>query len=390
MRCYLRLSHFIMLAVLSLLVLVPSSVWAQSSPSPSAEEFEMGPGVTPAAEGRAVDTAVLAKFKEEYTAAREAPRPVFEKYLPLVGAAALLDFLEETYPACHGQAHDLGKALFAAHQDLGAALRACGTRCTSGCMHGAVAEAFGGTTLAAITAQMNTFCEHGEMARLYKPGNCAHAFGHAFMFVNGGDVRQSVDACLGFAQEAMQYYCATGVFMEKILTGPPPATPPPSWHYPCDEETLFPAACYRYKSVELLDRLGNATQLTRECLRLETPQQRGCFHGLGHAMTAMVFIDPPQLAPLCSYGSQTDQIVCVEGAIEKLAEYDEERATTACASLDDDLRRVCEQALTEKMYSLTKATLALYYDKERVARRRTVLATTKNAVVAPSHHDDPW
>jgi hypothetical protein len=383
------LLYLIVFAALSLLLLVPCAVWAQSSPSPSAEEFEMGPGVTPAAEGRAGDTAVLAQFKEEYGAAREAQRPVFdvfEKYLPLVGATALLDILEEIYPACHGQAHDLGKALFAARQDLGAALRACGTRCTSGCMHGAVAAAFGGSTLAAITAQMNTFCEQGEMAQLHKPGNCAHALGHAFMFVTGGAVRQSVDACLGFANEVMQYYCATGVFMEKIITGPPSATPPPSWQYPCDEETLFPTACYRYKAIELLDRLGTATQLTRECLRLEVPQRRGCFHGLGHAMTAMVFTDPAQLAPLCRHGSQTDQIVCIEGAIEKLAEYDEERATTACASLDDDLRPVCEQAVTDKMYSLTKATFALYYDKDRVEQRRTVVATARSAVVAPSPH----
>ena len=384
MRCPVPLPHIIVLAPLSLLMLIPSLVSTQASPSPSVEEFEMGPGDTPAAEGRVVDTAVLAQFKEEYGAAQEAPRPVFEKYLPRVGAAALLDVLEETYPACHAQAHDLGKALFAAHQDLGAALRACGTRCTSGCMHGAVAEAFGNSTLAVLTAQMNTFCDHGEMARLHKPGNCAHALGHALMFVTGGDVRQSVDACLGFAHEAMQYYCATGVYMEKILTGPPPATPPPSWLSPCDEETLFPAACYRYKAVELLDRFDSATQLTHECLGLEALQRRGCFHGLGHAMAAEVFADPSQLAPLCNHGSQTEQVVCIEGAIEKLAEYDEERATAACSSLDDALQSVCERAVSDKLYSLTKATLALYYDRDRVVQRRTVLATTKSAGVTPS------
>ena len=386
MRCRSPLPYIIVLA--PLLVLISPLVWTQALSSPSVEEFEMGPGDTPAAEGREVDPAALAQFKAEYDAAREAPRPVFDKYLPRVGAAALLDVLEETYPACHAQAHDLGKALFAAHQDLGAALRACGTRCTSGCMHGAVAEAFGNSTLAAITAQMNTFCDRGEMARLHKPGNCAHALGHAFMFVTGGDVRQSVDACLGFTHEAMQYYCATGVYMEKILTGPPPATPPP-WPSPCDEETLFPAACYRYKVVELLDRSDSAEQLTRECLRLEAPQRCGCFHGLGHAMAAEVFTDPPQLAPLCSHGSRTDRVVCIEGAIEKLAEYDEERAMAACASLDDDLRPGCDRAVSDKMYSLTKATFGLYYNKDRVGRRRAVLATAGSVAVTPSPHDSP-
>jgi len=345
---------------------------------------------TPPARERGRDTAVLGKFKEEYRIAQEAEKStvaLFEKYLPLVGASALLDVFEETYPTCHGQAHDLGKVLFVTSQDLGATLRVCGTRCTSGCMHGAMGAAFGNSTLAAITAQMNTFCEHGEIARLHKPGNCAYAFGHAFMFVTSGDVRQSVGACLGFANEGMQYYCATGVFMEKIITGPPPATPPPSLHYPCDEEMLFPTACYRYKAVQLLDRLGNSARLTRECLQLKAPQRRGCFHGLGHAMTEEVFIDPARLAPLCRHGILTDRIVCIEGAIEKLAEYDEGRARTACASLGDDLRPVCEQAVVDKMYSLTKATFALYYDRGTVEQRRAPTATARNAVVVPSPQD---
>src|SRR5262249_21875335 len=238
----------------------------------------------------------------------------------------------------------------------------------------------GNSTLAGIRAQMNTFCEHGEMARLHKPGNCAHALGHAFMLVTRGDVRQSVDACLGFTHEAMQYYCATGVYMDKFMTDPP-AAPSSAWRSPCDKETLFPAACYRYKAVELLDRFGSAQQLTRQCLQLEAWQRRGCFHGLGHAMAAEVFTDPAQLAPLCGHGRQSDRIVCIEGAIEKLAEYDKDRARAACASLDDTLQPVCERAVTEKMYSLTKATLALYYDKERVAQHSAALATAGDARV---------
>ena len=197
-------------------------------------------------------------------------------------------------------------------------------------------------------------------------------------------MQQSVDACLGFAKEGLQYYCATGVYMEKLITGPPAATPPPSWQYPCDEEKIFPTACYRYKAVQLIDRPDEVAQFTRECLQLETSQRLGCFHGLGHAMTEEVFTNPAQLAPLCRHGSLTDQIVCVEGAIEKLADYDENRARAACASLGDDLRPVCEQAATDKMYSLTKTTFPLYYDKDKVEQRKTVLATAGHATALPS------
>jgi len=44
MRCPVPLPHIIVLAPLSLLMLIPSLVSTQASPSPSVEEFEMGPG----------------------------------------------------------------------------------------------------------------------------------------------------------------------------------------------------------------------------------------------------------------------------------------------------------------------------------------------------------
>jgi hypothetical protein len=34
------------------------------------------------------------------------------------GAAVLLDFVEETFPVCHGQSHELGKAPRGAHNLL--------------------------------------------------------------------------------------------------------------------------------------------------------------------------------------------------------------------------------------------------------------------------------
>lgn len=353
---------------------------------PSPEELEMGRVEAPKAAAPAADPAALAKFKKEYAAAKGTPRALFEKYVPLLGAAPMLDFLEEIHPVCHGQSHDLGKALFAASKDLGTALRECGTRCTSGCMHGAVGEAFGNSTLEAVSAKMNTFCGEGEMARLHKPGNCAHGLGHALMFVNSGDVTKSVDACLGFQTEAMQYYCATGVYMEKLLTGPKPAAPPPSLHSPCDEETLFPSACYRYKAADLLRHFGDPMRLAMECMGLEGAAQFGCFHGLGAALTTVVFNEPAKLAGICSNGDRNDRIACIEGVIEKLADYNEERAKLACLSLGGEMRQVCEAALREKMYSLTKPTFALYYDREAVAKRKASLVEPAKAE-DHSHHE---
>lgn len=374
-----------LLCITILLLWSPSLLRAQGASSVAPVDLEMPAVGVSEIRNRKIDPAVLSSFRIAYESAIEAPRPIFEKYLPLVGAAALLDFLENKYPVCHGQSHELGKALFAASRDIGTALRECGARCTSGCMHGVVSEAFGSSTPEAITKSMNTFCGEGEMARLHKPGNCAHGLGHALMFVNSGDVNRSVDACLGFANESMQYYCVTGVFMERMSAPPSPTSKASSIFQPCDQETLFPSACYRYKGVELLHKFGEPMRVASECLRLEGSQRAGCFHGLGHAATQLVFEQPKKVASICSRGTHDDQVMCVEGVIEKLAEAHERRAKAACTFLGKDLRLVCDESVKRKMYSLDKPTLALYYDKEAVARRRAA-ATKASDTQSQTHH----
>src|SRR5690242_12378722 len=102
-----------MRVMLALVVLAIALIGVLPSPLVSADDLEMGEGRTSASKEHRADRTVLANFKRDYQAARNEPRSVFEKYLPLVGSATILRFLEETYPACHSEAHDLGKALFA-------------------------------------------------------------------------------------------------------------------------------------------------------------------------------------------------------------------------------------------------------------------------------------
>ncbi len=330
-----------------------------------------------------VDSALLRAFRREHTAARSDPLPVFTKYLPLLGAKAMLDYLEQTYPGCHAESHELGRLLYTASGDLGTALRRCDTRCTSGCMHGVVTAAFGATGLETITARMDSFCASAEMSNLHKPGNCAHGLGHALMFVTAGNVARSIDSCLGFAAEALQFYCGTGVFMDRFIrdTG---KTDLRSILAPCDEEALFPGACYRYRGFDMIRKLGDSAAAAA-CAALEGLQRHGCFHGLGYGLMGKIYGDPEKLTALCGATEREDQLVCIEGVIEKLAEVHEGRARGACAFLDDpELQRVCNQAVERKMYGVGKPTFALYFDREALARRRAAVAPGRRP--PPRHH----
>lgn len=313
----------------------------------------------------AADTKLKAKFTQDFNAAKDI-RPVFEKYLGKLSVRAMLDFLELRDPLCHGEAHELGKALFASNKDLGLSLMQCGNGCTNACMHGVVGEAFGNREYLDVINEMTSFCSKGEMARLHKPGNCAHGMGHALMLLTKHDLEKSLEGCAHFAMPGMDYYCATGVFMEysddldnkrvqdKIVKRP-------TLNYPCDTFTQYPAACYRYMLGKIAEEAAlDGTQLVNACLNLEGKQQLGCFHGLGALYLDQVNEDPALLGRLCQQGDSDDQIMCIEGAIEKLADFDEQRAINVCNALEGDNKSICLSAAHEKMYRLDKASMHLY------------------------------
>jgi len=315
--------------------------------------------------------ALFEHFKEEYVEAGEKTLPVFEKYIGPLGAEALLDFLEDTYPLCHGQSHTLGEAIFGHHRSLGQALVDCNTRCTTGCMHGVMRSAFGEVSFEDLKKQIVGFCDRGEMSELHKPGNCAHGVGHALMMVSGRELGKALDTCNAFGEGGMAHFCATGVFMEYMITGKTAEEyefrMSKGLHYPCDTFTQFPAACYRYKIKELMrvfdNRVGRALQ---ECAKLPGKRRLGCFHGVGSVLTDDVANDPTILAKACQFGTPEDQIMCIEGVVEKLSDYDESMARAACETLEGRNREICNAAADGKMYRHNKPNLPLYYEQLRV------------------------
>lgn len=332
---------------------------AVAAGSSDASAAEMGSARQPS---KHVNKKAMKAFIKEYNADGADYRAVFTKYLPTLGAGAILDYLEDTHPLCHGEAHPLGTALFAQTQDLGASLVTCGMRCTSACMHGVIREAFKEKTLEDVTGQLESFCKTGPMSA-HKPGNCAHAMGHALMIVSGRDVEKSLATCSKYSHPGMAYYCATGAYMEYFISPPDPPANILSEHYPCDTYALYPAACYRYRGPKMLKAYDDDSErFSRECLRLTGPRRLGCFHGLGAGLMDRVADEPASLARDCSHGTEVDQAMCIEGVMEKLADYKETLAAKACRKLDGARRDVCLGALEGKMYRLDKPTMHLYTD----------------------------
>jgi len=314
------------------------------------------------------DPSIKSSFLNDYKTNTTERRETFENYYKTIGPKAFLDFLEDKYAKCHNESHPVGKTIYKKEQDVIKSLRICANRCTNGCMHGVIAEAYGGKDFGQVVTEMKKFCTSGEMAEMHKPGNCAHAMGHALMLLNSYELGKSIEGCNKFDTPAMSYYCSTGVFMEfsdKLilqeelgLCGTVNRT---GLHYPCDTYTDYPAACYRYTLNHIARDLGgNTGGLVNECKKLSTRQRLGCYHALGTIFSPSIRKNPKLINSVCMQGSHDEKIICIEGVIEKLADYNEDEAMNVCYFTEGKYREVCESAAKEKMYRLNKPSIGLY------------------------------
>lgn len=298
-------------------------------------------------------------------------RPLYERYIEVIGANGILDVIEEIWPKCHSQAHDLGKVVYAKVRDIGLGLRVCEDRCYSGCMHGVLMEAF--TTaqksnydhinFRELRSVMNQVCyENEQMMSSYRPPDCAHGVGHALMFLTEYKILQAVDACAGFEDPAMNYACVTGAYMEYVTERHEQDKKSRSLLYPCDAYP-YPTACSRYKmpfiTLDYYREGKKLDDLIGECLKLEGQFRRGCFHGLGNAHVYFIVRKLVSIKDVCMSGDEQDQLLCIDGAMERMGKYHGDRAPEACSDLEGKHNAACQAAAARKMYHADKD-LTLY------------------------------
>lgn len=352
--------RLLLLGILLAWTLAPVAAGTQGgSPGPSVFDER------PAARRRAPsDPALRARFLAEYLSAPPGGvRTVIEAYLPTLGVEGILDALEEKFASCHGRAHELGKAAYARSRDMAGVLQACQARCGAGCMHGVLMEAFTEAP-GTLRARIATLCDTQPLRRVYKKGDCAHGVGHGVAYITAYDIDEFLSLCEAMGEKPFQYYCASGAFMQLFMAKEKQIAAEPG-HYPCDRAPRFAAACYRYKVFYLLQRLqreGKGLEaLVAECLALPAGLQPACFHGVGHAHVGPVSQAPARIREICGRGPEGAQWLCIQGVVEKLAEFDEGVAGRVCAELSGRNATVCREAVRNKLYGVRKTGFEHYF-----------------------------
>jgi hypothetical protein len=368
-----------MLLSLSVLLLVCASSQGLAIEPPAVEEMGAAGEETAAFENPLfVDPRGTQEQRAEFIQALRRVgkhnRQLVEISLPVIGANGALDGIESVWPKCHSQAHDLGKVIFARVRDVGMGLRVCADRCNSGCMHGVLMEAF--TTigkasphhmnLAVLMPAIKDLCQRNPvMTTSYSPGDCAHGVGHALMNMARYEIPDALKACQENENQAMEYYCATGAYMEYVTERDTLDATTKSVLYPCDQY-IYPAACARYKMGHVARRYYKEGKTTEElrtlCSSFSDAVRRGCFHGLGNAFMLALAIGKISIRSVCLGLSPVEEFVCIDGAIERMAKFFPGNARRVCAELDDKNRAICVAAISRKMYDMEKD-LSVYLEK---------------------------
>ncbi len=276
-----------------------------------------------------------------------------EHYYDLLGPDIMLDVLEEN-PQCHLKSHNLGRLIYIKNnRELPKALSIAGSRCSYGAFHGILGQVLddaSGTTTAehltddAFVKTALTFCDRDDVKKQAVEGACVHSIGHAFMLLFENDFDKALKQCGIFSARIRQYYCVTGVFMQREKTkGQEDASS--SNRFPCDTYE-HPAACYRYKLRDVFP-ISDYKGARNFCASLEHGAERnGCFHGLGFTYYLIALKKPSLLTNICSSDNETDRRMCVEGVAGRFEIfYNRESVLRVCESQPNDVRQWCERAL---------------------------------------------
>lgn len=302
-------------------------------------------------------------------------RSLYEENIDLIGANGIIHEVEDFRPTCHGAGHPMGMVIYSRLQKIGPALKACRDACNSGCMHGVFMEAFApghqhvhgqGTALeekqqvllASLKSKVPTLCTEENLVGMYKPGDCAHGVGHAVIHILDYDIPASMEQCRLFRLYAMEYYCATGAYMQYVNSHDARDSKNRPLFYPCDSNE-YPAACFRYKMVHVFRRLyqggGRLETIAKKCLELAEKYQWGCFHGIGNANMGILASGRRTFSDICGFGSGEDQYACIDGVMERLGKFHSQVVDVRCRVLEGWKKDLCLASGHRGMYALNKS-----------------------------------
>lgn len=253
--------------------------------------------------------------------------------------------------ACHEPSHALGRASYAKHQDLAAAIDAGGFTCEGGYVHG-VFEAWGDQASPDELEQDGwAACKLPSMSGHADSSMCPHALGHAVWAVYG-NTEDAIAFCADRPKIDM-YGCSAGVLMLIVEQLDPASEEYPDTPEEVDALCLsFPdqiqGICYEDATWPLyLSHGTDATATIADCAEL-THAEGPMFCARKVAISALGEhnYEPAPVAEFCLSGPAQTRPGCFFGAASAISRRsvipgDVEAAEQLCALAPDDIVAEC-------------------------------------------------
>ena len=266
-----------------------------------------------------------------YAQVDEIPIDLFEEFADL-DTMAILHSLDQR-PLCHQNAHNFGKLIYQDAIGVIDAITTCADTCTLGCIHGVLEEYLIDTgiqlddpeypdelVVAKIQDEVDAMCSHPDFvgAAQYQ-SECYHGIGHGFALLTDFNIDRSISLCKSLLPNSpFVGSCASGVYMERD-SNLGQIDSQISDLYPCSESSELHQSCYQYKVRRTFDLRHNPQDLDLQNQALvacqnvrEEDHRQACFYGLGSALIALAQVDFERMVEICSQGSPSEALVCID------------------------------------------------------------------------------
>jgi len=179
------------------------------------------------------------------------------------------------------------------------------------------------------------------------------------------DISKAIEACKLFDDKALEFYCATGGYMEYDAVYEKRDAESESLFYPCDAEKLS-TACFRFKLVSVLLRGDLRTKediktLSGKCNELNNQSRKGCALGIGHVYGGLALGNVLKLNEVCSFEDQVEQQLCIEGVVTRELDNHDPPKEICEEQLEGEQKEYCLKAAEQGIYGLDRS-WEIYFD----------------------------
>lgn len=185
-------------------------------------------------------------------------------------------------------------------------------------------------------------CTRPDVESVVHTRYCYHGLGHVFAYLSGNDLDATIRSCDTLRTPYGRGNCATGGFMEYLMSTSSVAVQNTKDDDVCDIHPQYRKACYRYKAYGWMQAWGGYEPALRGCDQFGEHRLQ-CIQSTAQAQAAAVIVESADnIRKLCKTLTGDGRIACIEGALLRVTELNNgDDSDQACANVEEPYHQYC-------------------------------------------------